>query len=228
MNVAGRFCAATVRGIMATSNVREHVEDSNWNPSTAERSKNFLVALWHENLLLGGWAIGRVPHIRTLASSSHDGEIAAGVASGFGFTVLRGSSSQGGVRALRQIVQFGRTLAIFRMLLTPDGPRGPRRTMKDGAAYVASRCQLPIICLGVACDDSWRLKSWDQLQIPKPFKTVQFYFTAPIRAVPALGRDGLTEFTKHVESEMSRAQKLAESMLGPRSDRGAGSQPSME
>lgn len=213
MNLAGRLGAGTLRAIMATANVRELVEDPDWHPSMTGNSKSFLLALWHENLLVGGWAIGRFPNLHTLASDSDDGEIAAGVASSFGMEVLRGSSSKGGVRALKQIVDFGRSRKDFSLVITPDGPRGPRREMKAGLSYVASRCGLPIVCLGVACERGWRLRSWDRMQIPRPFCRVQLYFTAPAAAGAELGRKGLADYSRFIESEVGRAQSQAEHML---------------
>jgi lysophospholipid acyltransferase (LPLAT)-like uncharacterized protein len=213
MNLAGRLGAGAVQAILATATVRELVEDPDWHPLMAGASRSFLLALWHENLLVAGWAVGRYPNTYTLASGSEDGEIAAGVASAFGLEVWRGSSSQGGVRALKQIVDFARSPRRFRLALTLDGPRGPRRVAKEGLAYVASRCDLPIVCVGVACRDAWRLRSWDRMQIPRPFRRVQIHFTAPIAPGAKLSRAGLEEYSRFIESEMSRAQYQAECAL---------------
>jgi lysophospholipid acyltransferase (LPLAT)-like uncharacterized protein len=213
MNLAGRLGAGTLRAIMATANVRELVEDPEWHPSMDGQSKSFLLALWHENLLVGGWAIGRFPNLHTLASDSDDGEIAAGIASSFGMEVLRGSSSRGGVKALKQIVDFARNRRDFSFVMTPDGPRGPRREMKGGLSYVASRCRMPIVCLGVACERGWRMNSWDRMQIPRPFRRVQLYYTAPVFPGADLCRKGLDDFSLFVESEVGRAQSQAEHML---------------
>jgi lysophospholipid acyltransferase (LPLAT)-like uncharacterized protein len=213
MNLAGRLGAGTLRAIMATANVRELIEDPDWHPSMAGQSKSFLLALWHENLLVGGWAIGRFPNLHTLASDSDDGEIAAGCAASFGMEVLRGSSSKGGVRALKQIVDFARNRKSFSLAMTPDGPRGPRREMKAGLSYVASRCGMPIVSLGVACERGWRLRSWDRMQIPRPFCRVQLYYTAPSFPSADLCRKGLDDFSQYIESEVGRAQSQAEHLL---------------
>jgi len=124
MNLAGRLGASLAQTIMATATVREYVEDPEWHPLMAGASKSFLVALWHEHLLVAGWTLGRYRSTYTLASGSEDGEIAAGIASAFGLKVLRGSSGQDGARALRRIVDAARGRTRFRLALTLDGPRG--------------------------------------------------------------------------------------------------------
>lgn len=214
LNVAGKLGAGVLRAIMATATVREQVEDPRWHPQMFGASKRFLIALWHENLLVGGWAIGRFPHLYTLASDSDDGEIATGLAATLGMRVLRGSSSSGGVRAVKQIVDLSRDHERFLLAITPDGPRGPRRTIKEGIAFLASRCKLPVVCLGVACQQPWRLRTWDRLQIPRPFGRVQLYFTAPIAAPSRLDRVGVQEYSHLVAGEMNRAQNEAERFLG--------------
>jgi len=213
MNLAGRLGAGTTQAILATATVREQVEDPTWHPLMTGAAKNFLVALWHENLLVGGWALGRFPSTHTMASGSKDGEVAAGIASAFGLKVVRGSSSQGGARALRQIVDLAGRRRRFRLVLTLDGPRGPRRVAKEGLAYIASRCAMPIVCLGVACQDPWRIRSWDRMQIPRPFRRVQLHFTAPIAPDRRLSRFGLSEYSRFIEEELGRAQYQADCAL---------------
>src|SRR5262245_38518507 len=213
LNLAGRLGGTTVHAIMATARVSELVEDPSWHPQMGGPDARFLLALWHENLLLGGWAVGRFPGMVTLASASEDGEIAAGCAAGFGMEIIRGSSSQGGAEALKRIMGLAQRRIGFRLAITPDGPRGPRRTVKSGVVYVASRCRLPILCLGVACEDAWLLGSWDRMVVPKPFRRVQLYMTAPVFPDPTLSRGGLNDYAQFIASEVERAQRQAEDLL---------------
>src|SRR5207245_1709812 len=55
------------------------------------------------------------------------------------------------------------------LIVTPDGPRGPRRRLAEGSIFLASRLQMPIVCLGFAFERPWRQKSWDRFAIPPPF-----------------------------------------------------------
>jgi lysophospholipid acyltransferase (LPLAT)-like uncharacterized protein len=209
----GRLAAAVVRTAMTTAKVMTAFEDPSWHPWEGGSLRNFLVSTWHENLLFGAWYCGRIPHFHAFASDSDDGEIAAGFVESLGMETLRSSSTKGGSRPLNQIAGFRRTKPEFRVGLTLDGPRGPRREMKPGAVYLAARCRLPVMSLGVACRNSLRARSWDNMQIPRPFHRVQFYFTAPIWPDACLARDGLHELSRVLEREANRAQRQAEASL---------------
>ncbi|MEZ6089083.1 MAG: DUF374 domain-containing protein [Pirellulaceae bacterium] len=72
-----------------------------------------------------------------------------------GFGNIRGSSTRGGVAALRKMFREGQSTNLT---MTPDGPRGPRRELATGCIYLASRLQLPIVPLGLGYDRPWRLQ----------------------------------------------------------------------
>jgi lysophospholipid acyltransferase (LPLAT)-like uncharacterized protein len=210
---AGKAGAAITRAILATCKIREYIEEPAWHPHMGGRGRNFLLSTWHENLLVGAWYCGRLPYFHTLASPSRDGEIITGCASALGMTVLRGSSNDGGVRALKQIVDESRSKKRFRFGFTPDGPRGPRREIKFGVAYVAAKSGLPVVSMGIACENGWRTPSWDRLQIPKPFSKVQVVVTEPIWSPRNATRDEMEAFSHRIAGEMNRSQELAESLL---------------
>ena len=53
--------------------------------------------------------------------------------------------------------------------VTPDGPKGPRRHVHQGLAYLSSRTGLPIVGAGMAFQRPWRAKSWDRFAVPRAF-----------------------------------------------------------
>ena len=119
--------------------------------------------------------------IVVLVSEHGDGEYIARIIERNGFGTVRGSSTRGGIRGLRQLVRSaraGRDLAI-----TPDGPRGPRGVFKPGALAAAQMTGLPLVPLAVASSSGWRLGSWDGFLVPKPFSTVRIGYLPP-RFVP--------------------------------------------
>jgi lysophospholipid acyltransferase (LPLAT)-like uncharacterized protein len=61
------------------------------------------------------------------------------------------------------------------LLLTPDGPRGPRHTMHDGAVGLAIKSKLPVLMINYIPKRYWQLNSWDRFVIPKPFSPIDFY-----------------------------------------------------
>ena len=218
LHFAGRFGAGVVRSILASSRVTESVEDSAWHPRMGGRQKDYILSCWHENLIIGAWWCGRLARFHTIASQSKDGEIIAGCASSLGMEIIRGSSSQGGATAVRQVLAASKTAARFRCAVTPDGPRGPRRQMKSGVVYIASRLNLPIVCLAIATKNPWRLGSWDRMQIPRPFQRVHIHLSAPLRPSPELNREGVEDFAHLLQREMDRAHARAEESLDPGSN----------
>lgn len=129
-----------------------------------------LYSLWHGDL----WHLSymfRQQGIAVLVSTHRDGELIARVIARLGFGLVRGSSTRGGAHALREIRAYVRD-EPGDLGFTIDGPRGPAREPKDGILYAASRTGLPIVPLGVCIDRAWRAKSWDGLQIGKPFARV--------------------------------------------------------
>lgn len=139
-----------------------------------------IYVLWHGEILMAAAAYtyytDRVA-ADTIVSSHFDGEIAARLMQLFGGGTIRGSSSKGGASVLRQALkslQKGRDIA-----LTPDGPRGPRHSVADGAAVLAMMKKVPIITMNCNPTAYWSMKSWDKFCIPKPFSTIEFYFGDP-------------------------------------------------
>jgi len=136
--------------------------------------------LWHGEILMAAAAYDYYTkriNVDTIVSGHFDGELAARLMQLFGGGTIRGSTSKGGASVLRnalKALQKGRDIA-----LTPDGPRGPRHSVADGAAVLAMMKKVPIITMNCNPTSYWSLKSWDHFCIPKPFCTIEFYFGDP-------------------------------------------------
>ncbi|HJQ10685.1 MAG TPA: lysophospholipid acyltransferase family protein [Gemmatimonadaceae bacterium] len=140
--------------------------------------QGFIFSLWHGQLLPLLWH-HRGQGIVVLISEHRDGEIVARAASSLGFGLIRGSSTRGADRALISIsreLKTGKAVAI-----TPDGPKGPSQKFAPGALVAAQRSGSFIVTVGVSTDRAWRLHSWDQFMIPKPFARVTIAYGAPTK-----------------------------------------------
>jgi len=142
-----------------------------------------LYAMWHGELLMAALAYrhySQRTHINTvdtIISHHFDGEMIAKLMGFYGAKAIRGSSSKGGVSVLRHALkslQNGRDVGI-----TPDGPRGPRHSVADGVVALARMKKVPIIAMNCRPTSYWKMKSWDQFCIPKPFCTLEFYYSDP-------------------------------------------------
>jgi lysophospholipid acyltransferase (LPLAT)-like uncharacterized protein len=61
------------------------------------------------------------------------------------------------------------------LLVTPDGPRGPRHEISQGALALAMKSKAPIMVVNYLPSSFWQLESWDRFVIPKPFARLDFY-----------------------------------------------------
>ena len=131
---------------------------------------------WHNELLMSPQAYRKI-HKKYPASaiiSSHfDGSLIASTLNMLKIRPLRGSSKKGARQVLLQA--FKSIKSGEEVLITPDGPRGPRHSMSDGAIGIALKSKLPIFVMNYKADNYWELGSWDRFVIPKPFTKVDFY-----------------------------------------------------
>jgi lysophospholipid acyltransferase (LPLAT)-like uncharacterized protein len=133
------------------------------------RGEPVIYAFWHEMLLPTPFT-HRDLGLVVMVSRHRDGAIAAWVLERSGFGTMRGSTTRGGSSALRGMLSAaaaGHSLAI-----TPDGPRGPRRTVQPGAVEIARRTGLPVLPGAIALSAARRFRSWDRMALPWPFTRV--------------------------------------------------------
>jgi lysophospholipid acyltransferase (LPLAT)-like uncharacterized protein len=124
---------------------------------------------WHEYLLAGFWLL-RKQRPAALVSQSRDGTRLSAVLERWGYELIRGSSSKDGSVALQECVAAVR--AGKSVVITPDGPTGPRREAKSGVARIAREAGVPVLCLGFQIRPAIRVNSWDRFVVPPPFASV--------------------------------------------------------
>lgn len=192
--VLPRLVVLIIRVLFGTCRVEERNADLH---AKAEAKHGcVMLAFWHETLALAGWRYRNTGY-HTLTSYSYDGELGARVVTQLGLHALRGSSSRGGSDALHRMqaaIACGITIG-----LTPDGPRGPRRELKSGAAVLGARTGVPVVPVGFAVTRCWRMKSWDRMVIPKPFSTIVCEYGEPVW--PCTGEDETAVEAKRAEIE---------------------------
>ena len=165
-----------VRAVLPVSRTWRFRHPDDPGRSYRPRLKHEIHACWHEHLLpLTCLLAGQ--ELATLASRDRDGEIVSRVLRRLGYDVARGSSTRGGSAGFRQLA---RSFASGRgVILTGDGPRGPRRSLKEGTSRIAALTESSVNVVGVAATSGLRLPSWDRFLIPAPGATV-FVSLAPV------------------------------------------------
>ena len=144
------------------------------------RQESFVVVFWHGEILPITWCHRGLP-FWPLISTHADGELIARVVRALGFGTVRGSSSRGGSRALREMLRLlrdGKAVGV-----TPDGPRGPRHGFSPGALIAAWRAGRPVVAIRISANRAWRARSWDRHLIPKPFARVMIHYSPAQRVV---------------------------------------------
>lgn len=176
-------------------------------------------AFWHENITHFAWT-HRHRGVRVMVSRHGDGEMAAKLVELLGFRTARGSSSRGGVAALKEMARAAGAArdvgAADDVALTPDGPRGPRHSVQTGVVSLAARSGLPIVPAAVSYERCWRLGSWDRMPIPRPFTRSVVAFgpallipphapgdTAVLEEVRQQLEVRMRELVEHTESDFS-------------------------
>ena len=191
----------------------EHVDSENLD--RALRSPACIATIWHGRLLVGLSEHGGKSHT-VLVSPSYDGSLVTSLLRRFGFATVQGSSNKNPARAVRALI--GKLQAGGAIIITPDGPRGPRHTVREGPARIARATGYPILPLGFVCDRSWNLKSWDRFTIPKLGARVALVYGEPIELAPDESDDAVASKTELVRDRMMAAEARGFEWLGREPD----------
>lgn len=174
-------------------------------------NKNYIYAFWHGQLLMMPFSSFRKNRIYVMISESKDGEIIAQVLKWFKAKVVRGSTSHGGLNAMKNMIrkiQEGNDAAI-----TPDGPRGPGYKAQPGIIALAKLSETPIIPLAFGCKNKWCLNSWDRFLIPKPFTKGVFIWGDPIYVPSETSKEDMRKKLNELEEKLNELTLKAENYL---------------
>lgn len=113
-----------------------------------------------------------------LVSPSRDGELVSRTVGHFGATMVRGSATRTGAKALRELYTVVKSGVS--PISHPDGPTGPPFQCKPGSVLLAQITGEPLLPMAFAADRYWQLGSWDRLIVPKPFARITLILGEPI------------------------------------------------
>jgi lysophospholipid acyltransferase (LPLAT)-like uncharacterized protein len=173
-----------------------------------------IIAFWHNRILGTTYNYFRLfgdKQIVALISRSRDGEYATRIQEVFGTIPVRGSSNRVNVDAVKKIVReikAGKNCAI-----TPDGPRGPRYSVQNGALVIATLANAPIIPVCYDCTKKRVLNSWDQFIVPLPFGKMVFVFGNPIFTRDGSRKIAVDQLRVVLKDELDRITAYAEQRI---------------
>ena len=208
---AKRFLWLAALAVCGTYRIRKY--NSSFFENSGKENTRSVIAFWHGSMLVG-WFLHR-PHggrrAAALVSQSADGEILSATLVRWGYAMIRGSSHIGGREAMQLMVDAivgGTSLCI-----TPDGPTGPRHTMKMGAVRAAQRAGVPLFLVGIAAGWKRTLRSWDGFEIPLPFSKVTVWYSDPLVVPKDLQDESLDLFLAGAQAQLVALNIKAEQAL---------------
>lgn len=141
-----------------------------------------IIAFWHNRTALMAYFYEYYCRGRTaltFISRSRDGQFMTDVAARFGIKAVRGSSSRHGTSAALAAIRAADDQKID-LVITPDGPRGPRYQIQPGIIRLAQVTGRPIVAVDYRLQWKYELKSWDRFHVPIPFSTCKLRTSACI------------------------------------------------
>ena len=165
---------------------------------------------WHRCVLGATW-IFRHRNFAVLTSRSRDGEFIARVIRRFGYVPIRGSSSRGGQRGLREMDRFVKNGGG--VAFTIDGPRGPRFVAKRGPVLLARTTGVAITAFYVAMEKAWVINTWDAMMIPRPFSHAFVRVARKIFVPPDASDEQLSAAHSEMQAALDRVTAYADSQF---------------
>ncbi len=203
----GGLCVASITyHWMKTLDYKAALYDEAADPVHPRFQGPAIFLFWHEYIpflfyLRGGCDIAM------LISRHQDAEWLSQAARHMGFSTVRGSTYRGSGSALRELARKSQSMNLA---ITPDGPRGPRRKLAQGAIFLSSKLQIPLVAIGLGYDNPWRLKTWDQFAIPRPGSRARAISSRPMQVPSDLNRGQIELYRQRVEGVLNRLTSAAE------------------
>jgi lysophospholipid acyltransferase (LPLAT)-like uncharacterized protein len=164
-----------------------------------------IYGFWHEDMIVPAYRYAR-PDVHVLISKHADGTLIATAIRWLGLKVVAGSSKRGATEAVLKLLAVAKGSHV---VITPDGPRGPRQCVQPGIVFIAARSGLPIVPVGFGYARAWRMKSWDRMALPRPFSRIVSVSLPPIHVPDIDNKEQLETYRRQVEHSMREATRLA-------------------
>lgn len=161
--------------------------------------------------------LGNKPR-RVMISLSRDGEFIAQAAERLRIPTIRGSTGRadggggkGGAAAFRRALGILASGGV--MIMTPDGPRGPRHSMQIGPVHLARASGRPVFLMGLAVGPAIQLGGWDRGRIPLPFGRGAVVLDGPLPPPASADPEAMDAARAFWEARLNSAQARAEALL---------------
>lgn len=180
----------------------------------------FIASVWHSRLAPIAMLRPRGRRAVALISANRDGALLARIMANTGAEAVHGSSrdprkkdkDRGGSAAMALCVAAVKEGAI--LVITPDGPRGPRMRAKPGVSAIAAASGRMVLPVAYSVRRAKVFNSWDLFMAPWPFNRGVFVFGAPISAPESEDEAALERHREAVEAAMNAVTEQADRLVG--------------
>lgn len=166
-----------------------------------------LYVLWHGRMFLPIFC-HRNEGITAMVSQHADGEMIAQTIHKLGYHTVRGSSTRGGNEAfhgLLSTLKEGGPGAII-----PDGPQGPRHTLKKGTLLLSQQADAYLVPLTFASNRKKEFNSWDRFTLPAPFSKSVLVYGEPVKVPQNISAEELERIRIQFEHQMIDLENKAD------------------
>ncbi len=150
----------------------------NLTATEIDKKQGVLFAIWHNRLAFGMHIYKNYKNVFALASSHSDGRLITDIIKKMDYQVIEGSSNRNPTATLKKIIK--QINSGNKVVITPDGPRGPRYKINSTITKLGHKYNKPVIPVSCATNKYFQLKSWDKMIIPKPFCIVVVIIGEPL------------------------------------------------
>jgi Uncharacterized protein conserved in bacteria len=172
--------------------------------------EGFIINAWHGQQLTGFYFFRGCGYY-ILSSLSRDGEISSSIMRKFGWKIIRGSSTKGGVRSTVELMRVLRKGAAT--VITPDA-QGPMYHIEPGSIYLAQKTGAVLIPFAFVYDRKWvSEKSWDKFVVPKPFARCVAYMGPPLKVTAELTEENMEIEKNRLHDAIHEANRRGEEVL---------------
>lgn len=206
--------------VLVKYSTRWTIERADVSAPVIGNGKGVIALTWHSRFLMlnSAWKKAwQLPHV--LISLSRDGALVSHTTHFLGLRTIRGSArkagsqkGKGGSAALREMVGVLDKGAC--VVITPDGPRGPRQRLGEGPLRLSKMTGAPILPCTFAVKNRIQFKSWDRFVLPLPFGRGVIIWGTPLYVPSDASDRDIQKYKDQIENEMNIFLSDADRRLG--------------
>ena len=199
-----------IRGLGVTLRTRFTGYREVWQ--MVESGQPFVVVFFHGRQFLLTYQLQGTP-TAIMAGISYMGEIQSRILRSFGFTIIKGSSTKGGVRVLVEMIGLVKKGHIGAFAV--DGPKGPYQEVKPGVVFVAKKLGVPVIPIATSASPSLIFGSvWDRYLLPLPFSKCTVHFGEPLTFDSDLSEESISQACHKIGRVLKDLETEADTIVG--------------